>query len=1441
MSRGAISRLLLYPAAGILLVLLYGFHWLGFTDDGARFVVNRLGGFLPALSANYQGGTLAGGLRLGNVVYKTSEVQVTTPRLTIRLNFIALLAFRIHLGAVQADDLKVVYKESSAPASSSPSSPVNISTPIDIDDLKVSHIEVRINDAPPVSLASLETTLRLKGETLSLKDLEVRYNRIGIKGAGSMSLNAPFQFESSVRISLAGSDGRPALIANGRINGDQARIDIAASLPSPDDGRLTATLQPGAGRFNASLDLVKLGLARLTGQAITVSDGHVMADGTFDKFRFRGGAAVDNPWLAGSSLNVDGSLDAGGITFANAGLSSKDVSLTGEGRLEFAGERLTTSIRGKAWSRPVDADLKLALGNADSLRAEGRLSMAGNNLVLSSPAPGKIHAKINASGLAGLDPGLSGTVTGTGDVDLGRGKYELALSSRRLGISGQVLRGASGRLSIDPSEGLLATVSADDWRSGSTQLGSVALAFSGPDFSRGKTTLDWRNPDARLKLAADISIAGGEVSGNIERGTVESLGRVWTLSGTPSFNAVAGQVRVDDNCWQATGSQVCMFGISYGNNRLKLELQSKDLQLAGFNSDEMNVRANLLFSPVPDFRVEADGNLSLASAGLAWNGLKLTITGNGQRFSFNGTSALDNPYIANGRISLQGGIAGDTVTLQALKVTGTDIAATVQGQYGAATGKLVATASGKWRGRDIQGDARLDKLNTRPAGHARLSMANNRVEMDVTAAGHFKLALTAPDLSRIVPDWAGSLSANGDIDTAAGRYVLKGSADSLRFGQWRLGAMQIDGTSQDGNVDGVMSLERAQYTGQPLGGGKVTVHGRVTQANLALAMQLPGGDFNLHAVLGINRGALSGHVSDGDFMLGGQQWKLQAPFEFASASGILVVGNNCWQNAVGHICLREAHLAARQGALDVSIARLPVDTNNPWFAPDVSIDGEVNGNITGSVDTRTGKPVFQGTFSVAMPGVKVGYGKGTTVPLDMRLDGNVRDNRLSAELAANSEPGKMLSARLDMPDLLAPGRLSGNASLDTDKIGLVAAFLPQVDKATGSLHAVLQVNSLVEPLKANVDLVIGDKASIGVPLAGVTLTDFAMTAKGDEHRIAVNASATSGQGNITAVGAITDLFTEDRRANIKFTGQNASLLNRTDMKLVATPDVTLALTGWHRLDVKGKFEVEDGSFAMPELRAQARTPSSDVVVVSGGQPTPSAMETSLQLDVTVKKFSVDMYGLESGIEGNVLLTQQGTGTRRAQGTVNLVGGTYTRFGQKFDIDKGRLIFSGPLDNPLVDVVTSRTIATDPNNPVKVSLTLSGPANDIKSTITSDPPMSGANALAYLVLGHPLTASSGTDSQAVSGAALALGLKQALPITRQIQSALGLSQLTVATNGVDSTSVVAGKRIGPNLYVEYDYDVFSRLGGILFNYKLTQRLSLETRTGQANSMQLIYNF
>ena len=183
-------------------------------------------------------------------------------------------------------------------------------------------------------------------------------------------------------------------------------------------------------------------------------------------------------------------------------------------------------------------------------------------------------------------------------------------------------------------------------------------------------------------------------------------------------------------------------------------------------------------------------------------------------------------------------------------------------------------------------------------------------------------------------------------------------------------------------------------------------------------------------------------------------------------------------------------------------------------------------------------------------------------------------------------------------------------------------------------------------------------------------------------------------------------------------------------------------------------------------------------------------------------------------------------------------GVFSAYGQKLTIQHGTLTFTGPLDNPLVDVRAVRTIEAI-EGPVTAGIQLRGRAQSLSSSVFSDPVMAEADALSYLVIGRPLSQATESEGGELSSAAVALGVKQATRITEQIGQALGLDQLTLAGNGGDTTALVAGKQLNSRLHARYAYGVFSRLGTLLLRYRMSRRLTLESGAGEAQSIDLLY--
>src|SRR5262249_36058260 len=149
---------------------------------------------------------------------------------------------------------------------------------------------------------------------------------------------------------------------------------------------------------------------------------------------------------------------------------------------------------------------------------------------------------------------------------------------------------------------------------------------------------------------------------------------------------------------------------------------------------------------------------------------------------------------------------------------------------------------------------------------------------------------------------------------------------------------------------------------------------------------------------------------------------------------------------------------------------------------------------------------------------------------------------------------------------------------------------------------------------------------------------------------------------------------------------------RPDMRLVVDGSGTLGLKD-RKVSLAGTLTAEEGHI---EYAADPSTQLSSDVVVKGWpdrtndrrpiQSLPLALDLELNLGSRVT-FTGE--GLETGLRGKVHVTTGADGSLRGRGSIRAVNGTYYAFGQKLVIDRGRLIFDGPLDNPGLDIVALR--------------------------------------------------------------------------------------------------------------------------------------------------------
>ncbi|HEX3059454.1 MAG TPA: translocation/assembly module TamB domain-containing protein, partial [Usitatibacter sp.] len=189
------------------------------------------------------------------------------------------------------------------------------------------------------------------------------------------------------------------------------------------------------------------------------------------------------------------------------------------------------------------------------------------------------------------------------------------------------------------------------------------------------------------------------------------------------------------------------------------------------------------------------------------------------------------------------------------------------------------------------------------------------------------------------------------------------------------------------------------------------------------------------------------------------------------------------------------------------------------------------------------------------------------------------------------------------------------------------------------------------------------------------------------RRVEISADA---PGTIGAEGEI-DLVAHT--GSLRFKADRAALTQLPSRFLAVSGEATLKADA-HGTSVTASLKADAGwvgalATALPSV-------SDDVVVVRKSAPQPSADDTEgkepMRIDV---QLALDNHvwfqgrGLDTRLDGNLHVTGQLGTPLRGNGTIRTTSGTYKGYGQDLAIERGVLTFSGPIENPQLNVLALR--------------------------------------------------------------------------------------------------------------------------------------------------------
>jgi translocation and assembly module TamB len=688
---------------------------------------------------------------------------------------------------------------------------------------------------------------------------------------------------------------------------------------------------------------------------------------------------------------------------------------------------------------------------------------------------------------------------------------------------------------------------------------------------------------------------------------------------------------------------------------------------------------------------------------------------------------------------------------------------------------------------------------------------------------HLKLRIEAPDLSTIAPSIAGRAKLSGELS-----------------GGWRNPAATLEAIGTDVSLGAQLRAERLS----------VRIDGTRLRHTVAIAAQGDALDFAAR-LEGALRGATDWH---GTLLAASNRGAL--PFELEGPAAISIAPRRAELRS----------LAARfaQGRLQVSelrwedgrlassgtlrqLAVVPLLGLAGWRTP---LEGKL---ALGAEWSLTAAPRLNGSFRLWREDGDVAIAGPPPLALGLHaleISGKVVEGRLEAIGGFQATTGKgSIALRLGPQPGgagLPYGADSPLAARVDAQLASLAPFAILIDRSAridGTLHATLEASgTLGRPvLSGGLE---GDGIRYARPPDGIDLVDGRLRARLAGNALHVSQLAISGAagGGFTAQGTLTS--GEAQRAAITWRADKLVLLNRPDQRLVLSGQGAAAMDH-RRLSFSGALRVDSGFFSfeavgLPQL-------GDDVVVAGreapapgerriGRKENPSPVDVDLELDLG-GNLRIRGRGLDTGLAGKVHVRTDEDGVLIGKGTVRTVRGTVLAYGTRLQIERGRLIFDGPINKPTLDIVAMRR-----NQEVEAGVAVSGTVQNPTVRLVSEPPVSDGEALSWLVLGRAPGTASGRDIAMLQTAAGALLGSDTVGASDSLARALGVDSISVGGSGELGNQFVAiGKRVGDRVTVFYEQALGGTASVLRLDFELSRRWALSASTGQRSDVGVRFRY
>ncbi|HEY5672220.1 MAG TPA: translocation/assembly module TamB domain-containing protein [Malonomonas sp.] len=710
--------------------------------------------------------------------------------------------------------------------------------------------------------------------------------------------------------------------------------------------------------------------------------------------------------------------------------------------------------------------------------------------------------------------------------------------------------------------------------------------------------------------------------------------------------------------------------------------------------------------------------------------------------------------------------------------------------------------------------------------------------------------LQVVDLQQSIPQAAGRLAGSFKLTGAKASPLLDFSlsGEQLAYAGQRVAKLKTEGQvqlSSDPRGKISLQLEDGLYQGILVEQLELLLAGDLQ--NHQLALELYGEQLSLQSsvqgqyVEQLWRGQLRNSWAQTPF----GRWEQDVPSQllYDAEQRQLIVERHCWHSDDASLCLAEDASIGAEGDLSLRLDNFAGSRLAELLAKGFVWQGMLSATADAHwapeqqprahVELSAGS----GSFEIVQDGqtVQADYQQ---LALTLTLAEGLANSRLQLQ-SAQLGRGEI---NLQLSLLEKERSLQGQIDLAAFQLKFLQPLIAPFTEIAGSVDAEATIGGTLKRPLVSGAVALSDGQLKG-PSLPTSLEQIGIRAEFNNDQAEISGELLLGKGLAQLEGVI-DWQQPPATGWLTLKGARHRFSFEPGMTLLLSPDLRLDYQP-ELLEVSGTVVVPYGRIKLKQLPKGAVNRSADVVIVDAPKRAKKQQLLPLALDLDVilhDDVKIDAFGLKADLEGELAVKQAPAQPLAGNGSIELQKGSYKAFGQNLQINKGLLLFAGPIGEPFVDVDAIRNPDATSDN-VIAGLRLRGAAKNPKITIYSEPAMAQQEALSYLLRGRSLASSSDTSQDTtVATALLGAGLGSSEGIISDLGQALGVRELAVDTRGEGSdTKVAVSGYLLPGVQVSYGVGVFSPATEITLRYEILPKLMLEAISGLRSAVDLLYEF